>query len=116
MTLHKVYVKFGIVTLLLVLLACKNAMSEDRAEVKAVEKQRINDAVRAEVRTLGTVLVGTDDTISIGDFFVSELMTCRVQLACDSATTPIETVKPSCVCTTAKLSEPYSKEIGRAHV
>ena len=112
--LHDVFIEYGItrclVSLLVFSLASNDASSQDRADVKAVDDQRINEVGRAEVRTLSTVLVGTDDTIAIGDFFDSELMTCRVQLACDSATSPIESVKPSCSCTTAKLSEPITKD------
>ncbi len=112
--LHDVFMEYGItrclVSLLVFSLSSNNASSQDRADVKAVGDQRINVVGRTEVRTLSTVLVGTDDTISIGDFFVSELMTCRVQLACDSTTSPIESVKPSCSCTTAKLSEPITKD------
>lgn len=69
--LHDVFIEYGITRYLVSLLvfsrSTNNASSQDRADVKAVEDQRINDVGRAEVRTLSAVLVGTDDTISIGD-------------------------------------------------
>ncbi len=69
--LHDVFIEYGItrclVSLLVFSLASNDASSQDRADVKAVDDQRINEVGRAEVRTLSTVLVGTDDTIAIGD-------------------------------------------------
>lgn len=58
----------------------------------------------------GTVLLGQDKSIEIGDFFVSELMTCIVLLSNDIASSPIESIKPSCSCVSAKLSGPSKKE------
>ena len=80
-----------------------------------VSQASVADNSRANpngVRKLGLLRLESDQPISVGEVFVSELLTCIVTLSSDQNASSIESVKPSCSCVTVELSEP-SKADGR---
>ena len=61
------------------------------------------------VRVTGNFSVEVKDTqtIEIGDFFVSEVLTCRALFTAANGS-PIESLRPFCGCVTTKLEEPIA--------
>ncbi len=50
--------------------------------------------------------INASQKVSIGNYFVSEIVICRAELFTSAGQSPISSVKPSCGCVSSKLSEP----------